>query len=1051
MAVSFKVPKSPKRDIFVIDNFMGVDLTNSGANVDEVRSPNAPNMVRFVPGKVRKRMGYKKEIIFGTDMNVNYAIGTSNDEQSYVITDEMVGKWNEIYQFVEPIKSRDGQEFDVYVEFDYMNTEEHDFWVKADIQVPHSSEWQHFSYVEHMESNKGWFVLSLWSWYPQTIYIKNFSIMREKNADYEWSPAPEYLIHRDNDEPVYGCHILRTGSRAGNAVVNVNRVLETSSSSTTYTLTDSTVYTPIGTLAESMLNDATREAPLIVQFDYTLSGDDVQLYVGNRTGTSYVLSETEEEKHFSLKSGGTQNKTEISLRTRGDNSVVTIKNLSACYEVNSDYEWSPAPEDEGKTFDLGNVYYHSSKNYAASDSFSNVIASSTGNPKIWFTAVDQGNPDLADIKGNFRCAFDLETSCSSSLSEVWLTLLDQNNYTIKQIKYDHTVNQHYEFYLPGYNDSSNLKTIAIDYISPTTGSQIVTEVKNLEVNSVYPREIFDVAPQNYIYHVGSDFYLRAGNGSSFTKIYGNANKHISQSWQLDQTLFIIDGKDIYSYNLDEPYANPVSDSAYIPTVTIAKSPSGGGTPYEPLNMLQPGFIEQFAVPSDQASVQDFQLSFNGLDPTETKAWVMDGNGNWILKKEGTDYSVNRGTGVIHFNTAPGRSLTSEDNVKIQAYRTVRGYRDRIAKCTVGTFFGVGGAADRLFLSGNPDYPNWDFYSEQHDATYFADTWYSVLGSAASRIIGYAVVNNYLAAFKDEFDSAQSVFIREGDLVKNTQTNISEPAFKLINTLQGNGVIAPYAFGYLQTEPVFLTKAGIYAITAQDITGEKYSQNRSFYLNGKLTEEENLEDAIAVVYNDQYILAINDQLYVLDGLQPVRTDRAEPYATRQYAAFYCTGIPAFNIWTDEKKLCFGTYNGRVCEFYTNVEDLSSYNDDGKAISAWWETPDLDGKLFYKNKTFRYFAVRLMQAMRTSAKLWSQKLSTWTPVKEDSASGVVFDFNDIDFTNFSFSTDTSEKVIHAKLRVKKVDKARFKVENSKKNEPFGLFDLALEYVESGNYKR
>ena len=94
--------------------------------------------------------------------------------------------------------------------------------------------------------------------------------------------------------------------------------------------------------------------------------------------------------------------------------------------------------------------------------------------------------------------------------------------------------------------------------------------------------------------------------------------------------------------------------------------------------------------------------------------------------------------------------------------------------------------------------------------------------------------------------------------------------------------------------------------------------------------------------------------------------------------------------------------------------------------------------------------MMKALRTSVKLYSQKLGSWSFIKEDTSSGVVFDFDSIDFTNFSFSTDSSEKVVHTKVRVKKVDKARFRVENGNKNEPFGLFDLALEYIESGNYK-
>ena len=59
MAVNFKVPASPQKSIVTISDFLGVDLTNSPANVDEQKSPNSENMIRDVPGKVRKRMGYR--------------------------------------------------------------------------------------------------------------------------------------------------------------------------------------------------------------------------------------------------------------------------------------------------------------------------------------------------------------------------------------------------------------------------------------------------------------------------------------------------------------------------------------------------------------------------------------------------------------------------------------------------------------------------------------------------------------------------------------------------------------------------------------------------------------------------------------------------------------------------------------------------------------------------------------------------------------------------------------------------------------------------------
>lgn len=1059
MAVSFKVPASPKKSIFNIDEFLGVDLTNTGSNIDEVRSPNAENMVRYVPGKVRKRTGYEKNILFGPDVNVNYAVGTSSDPQSFVITEEDVSHWVPFYYNMKPMKSKDGNAYKLYVEFDYMSSYSFRLAVGALSSYPSfpaTDEWEHASVEVDKPSTGNVKFTELWSNYPQTIYIKNYSIMYAKNDSYEWSPSPKYYIERETTDPIYGCHILRNGSQIGNHVVNVNRALETSSEFEEYTLHSDTAYstwTTLYMLGECFYIKDNVKRTYHLELDYTLTGDNVAFSVAGARSTATTVSATAEEKHLSatIKAGSYTNKT-LQVSSAG-NSVLQIKNVSVCYDTNESYEWSIAPEDAGSVFPTNEVYYLSRKNYADVESQSVAVQNVGADVTYGCEIIQFTNPGIADISGFSRVSFDLYTETGSTLEKIEVYVVNDANQWLEKREYtSDLINEHFDFYVSAAAADKYCNYIKVRFIHSGTGNMINYDIKNIVVNAISPKFSYDISPKNYIYHVGTDFYMRPSNSDVFTKIFSGANRHLSQSWQMDQTLFIIDGKDIYSYQIEDESVLPISDdAAYIPLVTISKNPDGGGVSQEPLNMLQPGFYEQFVVTTDYANETVFHLSFSNLDATQTKAWILNSAGNWVPKTEGSDYSVDRTSGIVTFVSAPGISpLKGEDNVKILAYRTISGYRDRVANCTIGTVYGVGGAADRLFISGNPDYPNWDFYSERNDPTYFPDTGYASLGSSASAIVGYSIVNNYLATFKDGGDLTQSVFIREGDLVVNETTGVSEPAFKLINTLQGHGVIAPYAFGNLQTEPVFLTKAGVYAITAQDITGEKYSQNRSFYLNGKLTQEPNLENAVATVYNEMYILAVNNQLYILDGLQATRTDRSEPYATRQYVGYHCTGVPALCIWNDDA-LWFGTADGRVCRFYTDIESLDSYNDDGKAIYCCWETPDLDGKLFYKNKTFRYFAIRMMKALRTSVKLYSQKLGVWSFIKEDVATALTFDFATLDFEHFSFSTDNSEKVIHTKVRVKKVDKARFKVENDKKDEPFGLFDLALEYVESGNYKR
>ena len=535
-------------------------------------------------------------------------------------------------------------------------------------------------------------------------------------------------------------------------------------------------------------------------------------------------------------------------------------------------------------------------------------------------------------------------------------------------------------------------------------------------------------------HAGNKMYY---NGAV---LYEDAKDARSKSWQFEDKVYIVDGKALLVW--DGETVKKASETAKIPILTIAKSPSGGGTDYESLNLLQPGFTELFlGTETDTA----YQLTFGGLDDKAVEASVLNEEGLWITKTEGTDFTVDRENGIVNFTSAPGKSpVTGEDNVKITAYRTIEGYADRINKCDIGVQYGISGNLDRLFLSGNEDYINQDWFSDINNPTYFADINYSSLGSTKSAIMGYSIINGYLATHKDEMELDQNLIMREGVLIDD------KPAFRTVNTLQGAGAISKDTFNYLSTEPLFLTRLGIYAITAQDITGDKYGQNRSFFLDGKLLQETRMEKAFAYVFKDMYWLFLNKVVYILDGLQPLQTDKSMPYATRQYAGFYLTNIDANCAWEYNGDFYFGTPDGNVCKFYSDTEAPDSYNDDGKPIEAIWETPDIEGKLFYKNKTFRYLAIQLRRAYRTSVKILNYKRGVWSEVKSEASETQYFLFSKLVFSEMVFSSDDTNKIVSTKMRLKKVDKARFRFVNDVVNEPFGIFNLALEFVESGNYK-
>lgn len=1060
MAVSFKVPKSPKKSIFAIEDFLGVDLSNTGTSIDDVRSPNAENMVRWTPGKVRKRTGYQTKMLFATSRDINRAKDTSDEwvdlfedggadyvlelygealnEYSLYLEAEAVGNYDIITHYADGTEDTDTIETGILSLFE-QDASEHDgvqyFVIHRN---PSTAESQHFN-IKNMR-----------------ICATTSASDQEQWNELSWEAAPEdkeqiYTETEDDNNPIYGIHTLKTGVVSGSRVVNVNRVLDTAGEHTWNVTTSIKAFD----LAECFYKDE-KEYPngidIYVDFDYKATGNGADMIINGQTYSDYTsLQPTTEyvHKEFVVKNGGYLTDAIIYLRPKNGASTVYIKNMSVMYEKDEEYTWSAAPEDNNLTFHLEDIYSSNGYNYAYRTSYTHSEDLQRRYAGYYDLINNTGKP------GYTRIQFDLSV-VAENIYTVHVSAVDNNGAGAGKLYYvnSETFNKHFDLIVSGRDASRYIDRINIDLDSGSSSyvlGQTDIEVSNIVVNYITPKKDYGVSSATYIYHTGGRFYARESNNKECSLIYSNANKRRSQSFQINDELILIDGQEIYSYK-NGSTVEKISINAYIPLITIGKSPSGGGTAYEPLNMLQPAFYEQFTVDSASATATEFQLSFDNLSHNRlVQVWVLDNRGIWQLKTEFTDYTVNYLTGVITFVTAPGVTpIEGEDNVRVLASKEIKGYRHRVTKCRFGTLFGVGGEADRLFLSGNPDYPNWDFYSQQNDPTYFPDTGYSIIGSKKSAVIGYASLNNYLVTFKDELDNINSAYVRQGDLVTNEYTGLTDPVFRIVNILQGNSVVAPYSFGNLQTEPLFLTRSGVFAITVQDLTGEKYSQNRSFYLNGALTKEKDLENAIAVVYKDQYILAINNKFYILDGLQATRTDRSEPYSTRQYAGFFCTNIPAFSMWVDEQALWIGTSDGRICRFNTDVDDCGSYNDDGRAIYACWETPDLDGNLFYKNKTFRYFAIRLKSTWRSSYKLWAEKLGNWNLVKEDKATTTYFDFEHINFSWFSFSTDRSNRVGHTKLRVKKVDKARFRIENGNVNEPLGLVDLALEYIESGNYK-
>lgn len=540
-------------------------------------------------------------------------------------------------------------------------------------------------------------------------------------------------------------------------------------------------------------------------------------------------------------------------------------------------------------------------------------------------------------------------------------------------------------------------------------------------------------------HAGTKLYAWADDGTPAVLLSGLPRRK-SRAVFLAGKLWIVTGGGFYSYDGTE--AKRVSASgAYVPTTTITRSPSGGGVSYEAVNLLTP--YRKNAFQTDGKSVKftlDGEIDASGA----VRAWVWG--------EEVTDFTLDRAAGTITFPSAPAApDAGASDGLVVQFPHTVEGYADRIDKCTIITTYGVG-SNDRVVLSGNPDCPNLDWTSGLYDPTYMPDLGYAAVGSEATPICGYCRIGSTLGIVKADDGSDSTVFLRSAALSED-----GEAVFTLQQTIAGVGAVAPGSFASLFDDPLFLSRAGVAAITSSSLTGEKIIQNRSLYLNAQLTNEPSLPEAEAAVWQGMYLLAVPEgHVYILNGRQ-TKTFRSSALGDFVYEGFYWENVPAL-CWylqrsgTDEA-LYFGTADGRICKLNTDIEDMSRYSDDGAAISAVWATKyDDDGTpAVLKTLLKRGCCVTIKPYARSSAEVYIRADRTGGHEKKVAGKPMdILDFSDIDFERITFNTDESPQEIFLNRKVKNYKRLQIIVRNQESNEGFGIFQITKHYV-TGNYAK
>lgn len=535
----------------------------------------------------------------------------------------------------------------------------------------------------------------------------------------------------------------------------------------------------------------------------------------------------------------------------------------------------------------------------------------------------------------------------------------------------------------------------------------------------YPGPVYGMGffQGNMLVHAGTKLY-----GPEKTILYSDMAEHSSTFFHWEDKLYILDGSHYLVY--DGAQAKEVD--GFIPTTVIGREPSGGGTLFEAVNLLQPKRINSFV---SDGTATEFLLDSMGIDTAEVAVWV-DGE----EKSEGEDYTVDREAGKVIFTQAPADS-EGLDSVTIRFSKTVTGYRERICKCTIAGSFGLGNDS-RVFLTGNPEYPNTDWQSGLYDPTYFPDTGYTRLGSENTAIMGYLKQYDSMIVVKEQMDDETGLFIRSAELTEN-----GEAIFPVKEGIAGMGAVSPYAFGTLAGDPVFLSPGGVYGLDTNAVTQQRSVQLRSFFINPRLTRESSLDKAVGATWGQFYVICVNGHAYVANGSQT----NENPMGGRGYEWYYWTDIPARVLREHDGRLYFGTDDGKVMVF------SGEYADDGEAIDAIWTTPLLDGGNFMQEKNIsrRGTGILTKPYARSSGEIFFSTEKSLMQVTREYTMDLM-DFDDVDFNRFSFTMQDNPRVQISPKKFRKVLQFQMGVRNCVAGEGFGVLAMMVTFS-MGNMTR
>lgn len=410
-------------------------------------------------------------------------------------------------------------------------------------------------------------------------------------------------------------------------------------------------------------------------------------------------------------------------------------------------------------------------------------------------------------------------------------------------------------------------------------------------------------------HSGSKLYKVSGGKA--TQIYSGLAEEVSAGFVYESVWYFKDGKNYLRYD-----GSTVSNvEGYVPTTTIGRKPTGGGTTHEDINMLTG--LRQNSFLADGGSF-DFYLDTTNIDTDYVPEVTVDG------KIVGTDtYMVNYTEGRISFvNKAPDAPATDgQDNVLVRFKKTIPGYKESILGCTLLQVFD-----NRVFFSGNRSHPNVVWHCSLNDPSYCSDLDYYQEGLDTAQINGIVAGNNALWVFREPSQANTTVFY-------HTPT-IDEEYGKIYPSSHSSVTIGCVGKAInFNDDIVFFSERGMEGISG-DITTEQAVAHRSSLVDRKMIAEAEYKNMVLEEWEGYLLVFIGNKVYLADSRTAFTNENHI-----EYEWFY---------WELSKNVvCSCVQNGIL---YVGTEDgVYTMTDNTANVESYWVTPKDKFKHPHKLKT------------------------------------------------------------------------------------------------------